>query len=233
MRGRGAQEGVVCAAGANHGHIGFARLRAPGSNMARVVIPIYFDYASTLCYVAWRIVREIEDELGFEALWKGVPISLRDFRTRGGRNLTEAERHKVMLVAAETGVPVVPPENWLDSRDALEGAELAREAGVFERYHEAVFRGAFEERLDIGRPEVLDAIAERAGMDRGRFRTDLASRRMAHRLEQWRREADEFSALGYPTFMLGDFPMTGIQPAETMRMLLGRFIRQRQAEPQA
>jgi hypothetical protein len=43
----------------------------------------------------------------------------------------------------------------------------------------------------------------------------------------------EFSALGYPTFILGDFPMIGIQPIESMRLLLGRFIRQRTEEPQA
>ena len=42
--------------------------------MPKVVIPIDFDYASTLCYVAWRIVSELESELEFEALSKGVPI---------------------------------------------------------------------------------------------------------------------------------------------------------------
>ncbi len=43
--------------------------------MERVIIPIYFDYASTLCYIAWRVVSELESELGFQSLWKGVPIS--------------------------------------------------------------------------------------------------------------------------------------------------------------
>src|SRR6266403_1347935 len=52
--------------------------------MGRVRIPIFFDYASTLCYIAWRIVRELESELGFEALWKGVPIAQRDFRAKPG-----------------------------------------------------------------------------------------------------------------------------------------------------
>ena len=28
--------------------------------MASVLIPIYFDYASALCYVAWKIVNELE-----------------------------------------------------------------------------------------------------------------------------------------------------------------------------
>src|SRR5208337_3969883 len=79
------------------------------SNMSRLRIPIYFDYASTLCYIAWRIVTPLEDELGFEALWKGVPIAARDFRTKPGRVLSERERQKVLFVAAETGVRVAPP----------------------------------------------------------------------------------------------------------------------------
>jgi protein-disulfide isomerase len=56
---------------------------------------------------------------------------------------------------------------------------------------------------------------------------------MAARIEEYRREADEFSALGYPTFILGDYPLIGIQPIATMRQVITRFIRQRQAEPQA
>ena len=60
------------------------------------------------------------------------------------------ERNKVIAVAAETGIAVMPPDAWLDSGAALQGAEMAREAGCFAAYHEAVFRAAFEERLDIG-----------------------------------------------------------------------------------
>lgn len=202
-------------------------------NMSRVRIPIYFDYASTLCYIAWRIVSPLEDELGFEALWKGVPIAMRDFRVKPGRVLGERDRQKVLLVAAETGIPVAPPPSWIDSMPALQGSEIARDAGVFPAYHDAVFRAAFEQRTDIADRKVLDAIADRAGMDRSEFRATLESGAMIARLAEHKREADEFSALGYPAFMLGDFPMIGIQPIETMRLLLARFIRLRIEEPQA
>src|SRR5437899_10547371 len=132
--------------------------------MARITIPIYFDYASTLCYIAWRIVHELEPELGFEAMWKGVASALRDHRARPGGTLGELERRKVLMVAAETGIAVAPPDRWIDSTSALEGAEVARDAGLFAAYHEAVFRAAFEERLEIADAAVLDSIAERAGL---------------------------------------------------------------------
>jgi len=205
----------------------------PTSEMSRLRIPIFFDYASTLCYIAWRIVTPLEDELGFEALWKGVPIATRDFRAKPGRVLGERERQKVLFVAAETGVRVAPPSSWIDSIAALQGSEIARDAGVFRQYHDAVFSAAFDDGADIADARVLDAIAERAGLDRSKFREALDSGVMSARLDDHKREADEFSALGYPTFILGDFPMIGIQPVESMRLLLGRYIRQRAEEPQA
>src|SRR5208282_246272 len=162
-------------------------------NMSRVRIPIYFDYASTLCYIAWRIVAELEDELGFEALWKGVPIATRDFRAKPGRVLGERERQKVLFVAAETGIRVAPPASWIDSIAALQGSEIARDAGVFPAYHDAVFRAAFDDGADIADRAVLDAIAQRAGLDRSEFRAALDSGAMSARLAEHKREADEFS----------------------------------------
>ena len=199
--------------------------------MERVIIPVYFDYASTLCYIAWRIVRELESELGFDALWKGVPISLRDFKARAGGELGQRELQKVMMVAAETGIRVTPPKVWINSDAALMGAELAREAKVFPAYHNAVFRGAFDEARDISSRDVLGEIAHRVGMDRERFIADLQSERMASRIADNKREADEQAALGYPTFILGEFPLIGIQPKETMRMIFARYIKQREENP--
>ncbi|MGZ6195268.1 MAG: DsbA family oxidoreductase [Candidatus Binataceae bacterium] len=201
--------------------------------MVKTVIPIYFDYASTLCYVAWRIVSQLERELGFTALWKGVPIALRNYRTRPGLPLGPLELGRIRNVAAETGIAVEPPTRWLDTDKALQGSELAREAGAFAAYHDAVFRAAFEQRADIGNLDLLSAIAARAGLDRAHFRDELERGRMAERIAANKAEADRFSALGYPSFILGDFPLTGIQPIESMRMLLARFLERRAAEPQA
>ncbi|MBV8810888.1 MAG: hypothetical protein JO033_19640, partial [Acidobacteriaceae bacterium] len=116
--------------------------------MPTIIIPIYFDYASTLCYVAWRIVSELQMELGFEPLWKGVPIRWRNSVSAPGKALGAVERAKIATVIAETGVQVTPPERWIDSEAALLGSELARQAGVFGLFHDRVFRSAFELGLD-------------------------------------------------------------------------------------
>lgn len=198
--------------------------------MPKVIIPIYFDYASTLCYVAWRIVRELEAELDFRPLWKGVSMRQRGGGSRPGNPLGVIERMKVMTALAETGVAVQPLEQWVDSDAALEGAELAREAGVMPRYHEGVFRALFEDRADIAQLDLLTQIAGACGLDAGQFHADLRGHRMASRIAANQAEADRLSALGYPAFILGDFPLIGIQPIATMRLLLSRFIEQRAHE---
>ncbi len=200
--------------------------------VTRVIIPIYFDYASTLCYVAWRIVRELRQELGFEPLWKGVPIRWRTHSSAPGQVLGIVERAKIATVIAETGVEVTPPEHWVDSDAALIGSELARRAGVFDQFHDSVFRHAFELGRDISHPDRLADIAAESGMDIDAFRQGVLQRVTAPVLKANQKEADQFSALGYPTFMLGEFPLVGIQPKDTMRLLLARFLDQRRNMPQ-
>jgi predicted DsbA family dithiol-disulfide isomerase len=200
--------------------------------MARIIIPIYFDYASTLCYIAWRIVRELSQELEFEPLWKGVPIRWRSISSRPGNALGPEERAKIANVIAETGVLVTPPGRWINSDAALMGSELARQAGVFELFHDSVFRSAFELGLDISDPDQLAEIAASADMNADAFRQGVHHCVTAHHLLENKNEADRFSAVGYPTFMLGEFPLIGIQPQETMRLLLARFVSQRRSAVQ-
>ena len=201
--------------------------------MGRIVIPIYFDYASTLCYVAWRIVGELRQELDFEPLWKGVPIRWRSNASAPGIELGTVERAKIATVIAETGISVTPPERWINSEAALMGSELARNAGVFNVFHDAIFRAAFEQGIDISDLDRLAEIAQRVGIDPKLFRQGIEQRLTAPQLAANKSEADAFSALGYPTFMLGEFPLIGIQPKPTMRLLFSRFLDQRRSEPQA
>ena len=197
---------------------------------SKITIPIYFDYGSTLCYVAWRIVKELETELDFVPLWKGVPIYQRNRQAQPGRPLDTIARMKIMTALAETGITVQPLECWIDSSAALEGAELARDAGVLPDYHERVFQEAFEFRRDITNPARLARIAAECGLDPRSFQAQLESHSMASRITDNQAEADRLSAVGYPTFILGDFPLIGIQPIASMRLLFRRFIDQRSQE---
>lgn len=194
--------------------------------MANVIIPIYYDYASSLCYVAKKVMEQLAGQLEVELLWKGVQISRRHPGWKNGEMIGDEARGKIFRVARETGVTVRVPARWLDSASALEGAEFARKQGKFPAYHDAVFAAAFEEGRDIGDLSLVLSLAERIGLSTATLEQALRAGTFTERIKETEAEATTFGVVGYPTFLLGAFPLIGIQPAETMRLLIQRYIEQ-------
>jgi predicted DsbA family dithiol-disulfide isomerase len=194
--------------------------------MPNVVIPIYYDYASSLCYVAKKVMEQLEGQLEIELVWKGVQVSRRHPGWKNGEMIGDEAKGKIFRVAHETGVALHVPERWLDSASALEGAEFAREQGKFAVYHDVVFAAVFEEGKDIGDLLTLLGLAERIGLAVTALEQALKAGTFTARVKETEAEAATFGVVGYPTFMLGAFPLIGIQPAETMQLLLQRYIDQ-------
>ncbi len=194
--------------------------------MSHVIVPIYYDYASSLCYVAKRVMAQLNGQLEIELLWKGVQISRRHQGWKNGEMIGDEAKGKIFRVARETGVPLRVPERWLDSASALAGAEFAREQGKFAEYHDAIFAAVFEEGKDIGDLQTLLGLAERIRLPVAELEQALKTGAFTERVKENEAEATTFGIVGYPTFLLGAFPLIGIQPAETMRLLIRRYIDQ-------
>jgi predicted DsbA family dithiol-disulfide isomerase len=192
--------------------------------MPNVIIPIYYDYASSLCYVAKKVMDQLHGKLEIDLLWKGVQISRRHEGWKNGEMIGDEAKGKIFRIAKETGVALRVPEYWLDSAAVLEGAEFARERGKFADYHEVVWKAAFEEGKDIGDRPTLIGIAESVGLPGNELAAALEAGTFTTRVKETESEAATFNVVGYPTFMLGTFPLIGIQPAETMRLLIQRYI---------
>jgi len=192
--------------------------------MSQVIVPIYYDYASSLCYVAKRVMAQLDGQLEIALVWKGVQISRRHPGWKNGEMIGDEARGKIFRVARETGVTLRVPERWLDSASALEGAEFAREQGKFAEYHDAVFAAVFEEGKDIGDLQTLLVLVEGIGLPVAGFEQVLKTGAFTQQVKENEAEATTFGIVGYPTFMLGAFPLIGIQPAETMRLLIQRYV---------
>ena len=192
--------------------------------MANVIIPIYYDYASSLCYVAKKVMEQLHGKLEIELLWKGVQIARRHQGWKNGEMIGDEAKGKIFRVARETGVALHVPNHWLDSAYALEGAEFAKEHDKFTEYHDVIFRAVFEDSKDIGDLPTLLSIAEGIGLSPDGLETTLKESRFTNRVKETEEEAQMFQVVGYPTFMLGAFPLIGIQPAETMRLLIQRYV---------
>jgi predicted DsbA family dithiol-disulfide isomerase len=189
-----------------------------------IVLKVYFDYASPICYIGYKVLERLSQEFSIEWCWKGVQIypggnpAWSDSRNR--KRMTA----KVQRIASEAEVEVKLPRHWINSRPALEGAEYAKEAGKFPAYHRAVFEACFQQGRDIGKAWVLCEIAEEMGLDSEGLLNCLHSRRIADIIGHNSQEARREEATGFPALMLDSFPLIGAHPYETMKLHLERYF---------
>jgi len=149
-----------------------------------------------------------------------------------GAKVEERRRENAARVARELEVDVVVPGVWADSR-RMGAAALAVDEqhgdAVAASFRERAFSAHFEERLPIDRHETL----ERCLADQGLALSRAALIEAELRLESETRGAAESMVSGVPTFMLGRWPVGGIQSDDTMRSLLGRFAAKQRADRNA
>jgi predicted DsbA family dithiol-disulfide isomerase len=101
----------------------------------------------------------------------------------------------------EVGLPIDPPKRNVNSRFALETAELVRAqkgdaaAGAF--YHD-VSRAFFTEYADISKPEVIIAIAERFGISASDVQAAWRERRFSPAVDAFIEMAHAAGVTGVP-----------------------------------
>ena len=188
---------------------------------APVTIPVHYDFASTICCVAHRVLERIRPELdamGVVLEWRPLDLAA----ITGWRRAAVVEgprRENALRVAAELGVTLRMPAVWLDSRPAhtiaLELAGTPHEAA----WRERVWSAVFEEGRDIGGPGEVVRLANDLGLEPASL-PDLGD---FSRLDAATEAAREAEVVGVPTFHVG-FPLGGIQEPATMRLLFQRWV---------
>lgn len=189
-------------------------------------VTVFYDYNCPFCYIASRRLALLSGEFDLSIEWKGIEIHP-EFPPEGakrGRSVKSLIVRETMGEAAEEGIEIRPPGFAANSRLALEASELAKTVGRFEAFHYAVYGAYFGEGLNIGKPDVLLSIGERAGIERKALADSLERRAMRGAVAANEREAAVYTVLGVPTFILGSFPVHGCQPLETMRTMIERAL---------
>jgi predicted DsbA family dithiol-disulfide isomerase len=192
-------------------------------------VPVYYDFASTLCYVAHRVMGRMADELHemeIELCWRPVDLTQITGWPRGAP-MEGLRRQNALRVARELEVAVRIPTHWLDLRWAgsmalsLAESDGAREAA----WRERVFCALHEEGRDLEAPDAQSRLARdlRLGAELQHESPSLAA------LDEETRGARADEVTGVPTFMLNRWPFGGIQTAATMGSLLRRWARKQRA----
>lgn len=197
----------------------------------RLEVPVYYDFASSLCYVAHRAALRLAPDLetiGVGLRWTPLHLSFL-LGIQVGAELLPARRENARRVAAELGVSVEVPTHWLDSRPVLEAALLADDAdactqnGIGATWRELVWSEIFEAKRPPPKREQVILLAREVGLEID----DASLERAGQRLETQTSDAAHAMVTGVPTFMLGEWPFGGIQQDETMRAVLRRFVARR------
>lgn len=207
---------------------------------------VYYDFASSLSYVAHRVLARIERQLADERValrWKAIDLTGIG-RFQRGRLLDPARRRSLLEVAAALDVELLPPARWPDSRLAGEVAvtlDMALDRGldpaVEREWREEAFKAFYEPAADVAGATGTDSatgVVERLFRDferRGHFGKrgvasieDLAAGR---RLAAATRSAAAAGVEGAPTLMFDVFPLCGIHDEETMLGMIRRYARRR------
>jgi predicted DsbA family dithiol-disulfide isomerase len=189
--------------------------------MERLQVRVYYDFASTLCYVGYRVMARMQvelDALALDLTWTPLDLVGITGWPRGAA-VDGPRRENALRVAQELGVAVKMPARWLDSRRA--GAVALALAGTPREvaWRERVFSGVFEEGRPLDEPGALDDFARDLGLDLASVDVAAASEALGERT----REARAAEVTSVPTFMLGRWPFGGIQEERTMRSLLTRW----------
>ena len=155
--------------------VGEAPQATPGAFEA-IEVFVYYDFASSLSYVAHRVLARIDRQLAEERIelrWKPIDLTgIGNFRR--GRPLDPARRRSLLDVSAALGVELDPPARWPDSRLAGEVAltlDMAIDRGldpaVEKEWREEAFKAIHGAgAADVAGPGVRPASARRDAPDR-------------------------------------------------------------------
>ena len=202
----------------------------PAAGDVPLEVFVYYDFASSLSYVAHRVLARIDERLVEERIdlrWKAIDLTgVGNFQR--GRLLDAARRQSLLRVAAALDVDLDPPARWPDSRLAGEvavtlEAEIDRglDRAIEREWRGAAFAAFYEEQLEV--EKLLRDFERRASIPIG----DAADLAAGRRLAEATRSAVAAGVEGVPTLMLDVFPLCGIHDEETMLGMIHRYARRR------
>jgi len=191
---------------------------------------IFSDYICPFCYIGKGIVDRLKKEYAIEDTW--VSYELHPETPPGGMLLSERFRGNDLSLfydqlrkrGKEVGVVFGSHTVLSNSRLALMASEYARDLGQYDSFHENMFHAYFTEGLDIGKPDVIAAVAKKSGLDEKEMLSAVRDGRYELRLNQARKEGELIGLTGIPLFIIENkYQIVGAQPIETFRDLLDKI----------
>ena len=175
-------------------------------------LEFFFDYGSPYSYLADSRLPALVERTGAELTYR--PMLLGGvFKATGNQSPAvqpcEAKRAYGFLdlrrSVAHAGVPFAGnPHFPINTLLLMRTAVAARRAEVFEPFHRAVYPAFWAEGENLGEPDVVARVVEKAGLDARALLEAAGSPDVKAELRATTEEAVARGAFGAPTFFVGD-----------------------------
>ena len=164
-------------------------------------------------------VQWVPFELHPEAPIEGIP---RD--AYFGRARSQQMHDHLQTVAAGVGLSMESRDVIINSRRALGAAEFAREKGLFDEMHQALFKAHWERTARLEEIDDLVRIGAGIGLDGDELRVAIEEGRYEELIDESRREAESTGINAIPAHVIGRrYLIVGAQPYEAFKQVLDRL----------
>jgi predicted DsbA family dithiol-disulfide isomerase len=133
-------------------------------------------------------------------------------------------RDHMRSVAAGVGLEMRTRDVVINSRRALGAAEFARERGLFDEMHHALFKAHWEGIARLESVDDLVRVGSEVGLDGDELRTAIEEDRYAEVIDDNRRIASSVGIDAIPAHIFGRrFLLLGAQPYEVFKQVVDRL----------
>ena len=195
-------------------------------------VTVFYDYNCPFCFLGIKRLEVLEREFALEIDWKGIEIHP-EIPPQGIKRSNTLKRKYLVQnleqLCDEDSSELKLPGILANSRLSLEASEFAKTKNKFRDFHLGIYKAYFQEGENIGEPEGILKVGQESGLQLDELRECLISRTMLEKIEDNKMEAEGHQVFGVPTFIFDKFLVHGVQSLESLRSILSRAIRQRQA----
>lgn len=202
-------------------------------SQAPLTLVVWSDYVCPFCYLEVPELDALADRFGpqLNIEWRAFELRPAPVPTLDpdGDYLHDIWARAVYPMARERDMTLRLPRLQPRSRLAHEAAKWAMDHAAFPTLHHELFRGFFEDSLDLASPDALIDTARRLGLDEGSLSRHLAEGRYRDVVLKDQQDASYWGLNGVPAMLLlreGEAldSIQGAQSRDHLIQTVARFI---------
>ncbi|AOR24527.1 DsbA family oxidoreductase [Clostridium taeniosporum] len=193
-------------------------------------IKVYSDFVCPFCFLGEKTLSQVIEGKNINVQW--MPFELRPEPSPridpwNDSSKLNSWNNFIKPMAENLGIdmklPKLSPHPYTNL--AFEGYHYAVELGKGNEYVERVFKGFFEEELDIGKIEVLSKLAEEIGLNKESFSQALNTRKYKRKQEEALKKAyEEANIAAVPAMIIGNEVLQGITSKENLEEIIKKQL---------